>query len=465
MHRKRVWYLKRAAAAKIYGITAGIIVSHGGNSAIRKRSRIKGVFTVAQQALPAVTQVVAHCAGIDALIPKNTAAVLTPIQRAVAQNRCRTHPTGIKQLFLPCRTGIDLYDPAGPVEIAFERQNCSIVERYRRGIDRIAGGRGRNQRSAVRTGRQRIPKCLQVAEGMPQHLSRAGFVILAQRPMRRKDRIRVFRTVPRHAVPDIVAVTLAGPCGHLITQLIVIGNVILVRPAEPFIGHISFGAFGHIGAVSDRKRWLQRAPERSHLRLGLYGVAFEQPHRNQRLADQARLLADEPAQRFHKGAVQIAVLDGMARLVRHQLLEPRLGIGSQVRDQFELHPLGRPHHDAVRIEILGMQYRRDLQRFVAEPVGHRRRNTLHHRKHLRSAPAEIIGINDLASRPFDLHPANTGRRPAPVIVLPPGRKRRAACPQATQTQEKSAHHAQLPAFLTRYPSRSRISTTRSRKSP
>ena len=202
-----------------------------------------------------------------------------------------------------------------------------------------------------------------------------------QRPLRRQNGIGIFRTVFRDPRPHIVPVLFARPGGQLITELVVIRNIILIGTAKPLVEREFLRPFGQVGAVFDRKRGLQRTAERRHLRLVHHSVPFEEPDRQQHRTKQTRLLSDHVTDPFHEPPVQVAVLYGVPVFVRHQLFEPRLGERGRRRNRLQLDPFRRPHHDPVRNEIFGMQNYREPQRAVLEPVGNMRPHRVHIIRH------------------------------------------------------------------------------------
>ena len=317
VYRHRAGKRESPPVSSVEQILPRIVVTDRNQPASRKRRRIESVPSLAQRLAPPGAQIVPAGHRKHPLFPQRTAAVLAPVDHAVAQHRRRVDASGPCDPPLPARRQIDGHQTVRTVHVLFEREQRRAVEPHGRPVDGIARQGRRQNRGAVRLDGLRAPEAGQVVQrraGDPVH---RGPVILAQRPFGRQDRIRTPRPVIGHARPHVVAVSLPRPGHQLIAELVMVGNIVPVRPAEPLVERKPLLPLGQIGPVLDRKRRLKRAPERRHLRLGHHGVALEKPDRNEHRADETGLLPEHVPEPLHKTAVQIAVLHGMAVLVRH----------------------------------------------------------------------------------------------------------------------------------------------------
>ena len=230
-------------------------------------------------------------------------------------------------------------------------------------------GQSGQSRSAVLGRGQRIPIAFQFIEGLAEELLHVGLVELAQGDARGGQHVGVARTVPRDLVPDVLAVTLPGIGTYLVSQFVVVGDVVAVGAAEPAVDVAPVAADAAHRAVGHRERGLQPPSERRHHRLGHHGVALHSPDRHAQQADGRTLLPQHVAQGADDAPVEVVVLHGMAVFVGHELFVPRHRVALDGRRGEELHTLGEIHHQSVRLEILGVHDEGDAHRAVAEAVG------------------------------------------------------------------------------------------------
>ena len=320
MYRKGIRKIETPSVARIEAVTPRIIVTDRRQPAVGQRRREQRLTAFAQGPASAGAQVVTARPRRHALFPQRAAPVLRPVQRTVVQHRRRIDASRPEQPAFAACPRIDRHDAARLVHIAFQRQQRRIVQRHRGIVDRITGNRRRQRFAAVRFDGLRTPEPSQLVERVARDLVDRRAVVLMQRPLRRQNGIGIFRTVFRDPRPHIVPVLFARPGGQLITELVVIRNIILIGTAKPLVEREFLRPFGQVGAVFDRKRGLQRTAERRHLRLVHHSVPFEEPDRQQHRTKQTRLLSDHVTDPFHEPPVQVAVLYGVPVFVGYQLL-------------------------------------------------------------------------------------------------------------------------------------------------
>ncbi len=207
---------------------------------------------------------------------------------------------------------------------------------------------------------------------------------------------------------------------QLIAVLVHPRHIPPVRPGDPMVAPES-----DIRTVlreqrphPDRKRRLPGPSELRILGFGQRGIALQEPLRHDEHPDTGPGLSEEPRRNPRQPAPQRRQLHHMPALVHSQLFEPRFGIHlSGRRRSHQLHPLGRPHHLAVRVEVFGVQQDRDALRRAGETVRDGRGDGVQKTGHRHRRRSIKIGVDELVGRSFDLPPPQTGRSATVIIEL------------------------------------------------
>ena len=268
-------------AAHVEEVAAVVAVVDRGERAVGQRRRVEGGAQAPVGAHPSGAQVEAHDLRVDPLGPKRAGAELAPVKRAVAERRLRADNACVPYHTLLPGPRVDRHEPREAVEVALERYDRRVVGCHRVGVCGIAPRRDVDQCPAVLELRQAVPVASQVAERLAQQCPDRRFVVFAQRDRSGEQRERVVGRVACHPVPDVGAVSLVRPGHELVSELVVVGDEVLVRSAEPFIGLEHLAVAVEVGAVFERERGLEGAPERGELCFGQRGVAFEHPDRHE----------------------------------------------------------------------------------------------------------------------------------------------------------------------------------------
>ena len=306
----------------------------------------------------------------------------------------------------------------------------------------VSVGQRRQRRSALLDGRERRPEALQRVERLAEEAVDARVVELLQGDARREDHVGVARTVPRHLVPDVLTVALPGVGADLVSQLVVVGDVVAVGAAKPLVD-VAPAAAALIphplhGAVAHREGGLQSAAERRQHRLRHHGIALHGPDAHEEQPDGRALLAKYVAQYADQPPGEVVVLHGVAVFVRDELLVPRHRVGVDGRRGEELHTLRQVHDQSVREEVLGVHDEGDAHRAVAETVGDVGLHGAHVKERARGHARHRIGIDHPHVGRADRRPLHRSVR-SPRIVLrrcAPGRAQR---PHEGQDKQQALH--------------------------
>ena len=396
---------------------------------------------------------------IDPLLEEGRTPVLGPPHPPVGQRRpCRDEPRAGHRPLAACPP-VDHHEARRTVEIALHGQHGRIAQRQGPLIGgMVALGQRRERRGAVLGLRKRIPEALQFVEGLTEELRHIRVVIFLQPGPGRGDQVGVARSVPSHPVPDVLTVALPGIRADLVTQFVVVGDVVAVGAAEPLVDIAPVARSPAVAphaphrAVGHREGGLEPPAERRHHRLGHHGVALHGPDRHAEQADGRSLLPEHVAQGADHTAVEVVVLHGMAVLVGHKLLVPRHRVAVNGRRSEELHTLREIHHQSVRLEILRVQDEGDAHRAVAEAVVDRRT----HRTHVEERPGgqgrSRVGIDHPYVGGADRRPLHRGVG-TPRVILRGGalHARQQTRQQAESGKDlfRMAHHVRSPPFCSR----------------
>ena len=357
---------------------------------------------------------------VDPLLEERRTPVLRPPDPPVGVGRPRGDAARVGHGAFASRLRVDRNEARRAVVVGFEREDPLRVDGQRKGIGRVALHRLRREIARrIAPGGQGVPVVVQPVERLGEERTHVGAIEFFQRDRGGEDHVGVAGPVPRHLVPDVLAVARVGVGGDLVAQVVVIGHVGAVRAAEPAVD-VAAAAHGVAeGAVLHGERRLQRTAERRHLRLHLHGVAFDEPDGQQQQSHGRTLLSEHVAQPLDDAAVEVVVLHGVAVFVRHELLVPRHRVAVDCGRGEELHALGQPHHQPVRAEVLGVHDERDFQRPVAESVADRGPRGLDEMERAPCDRAGRVGEDDLHVGGADRPPAQRGGVGPPAVILRP----------------------------------------------
>ena len=384
--------------------------------------------------------------GVDPLLEELRTAVLRPPYAPAVHRRAGRDQPRITHRLLGTGTGVEPYETRRTVVIGLEHQQRRVAERQRPLVGRVVSfGHRHERRGAVPGSGQRIPMTFQRVEGLAKKFTDIRAVIFFKRDTGRGQHIGVARTEPRHPVPHVLVVTRIGIRTYLVSQFVMVGDIVAVGSAEPLVDVAAVAAplviapHASHGTVAHRERRLQPAAERRHGGFRHHGIALHRPYRHAQQADSRALLPEDIAQGAYHAAIQVVILHRMAVFVRHELFVPRHGIAVDGRRSEELHTLGQVHHQPVRLKILGVHDEGDAHGAVAEPV---RDVGLHgadvkqraacHTRHGIGIDHPHVGRADRAP----LQPRGVG---TPRVILRPGFRRDAQGAQEQCGIQQPAH--------------------------
>ena len=342
---------------------------------LARRNGVERMAAAREDARGAVGEVHPAELRADPLLEELRAAVLGPPDAAVARDRTGRDRSRAGERPLGPRAGVDRHEARRTVVVLFQHQSRRVVERQRPPVGGIVALRHRDQRTGALFGNgQRGPVALQIVERFAEERRDVGAVVFLERDARGRQHVGVARAEAGHFVPDVLAVAVVGVGADLVAQLVVVGHVVAVRAAEPFVdvpavAAPAVGADAAQGPVADRERGLQPPAERRHRRFGHHGVALHGPDGHAEQSDGRPLLSEQVAQHADHAPVEVVVLYGVAVFVGHELLEPRHRVAVDGRRREKLHALGQVHDQTVRPEVLGVHDERNAHRAVGEAFG------------------------------------------------------------------------------------------------
>ena len=205
---------------------------------------------------------------VDPLLEELRTAVLRPPYAPAGHRGAGRNQARIAHRLLGTGTGVEPYETRRTVVIGLEHQHRRIAERQWPLVGRVVSlGHGYERRGAVPGSGQRIPMTFQRVEGLAEKLTDVRTVIFFERDAGGGQHIGVARTEPRHPVPHVLVVTRIGIRTDLVSQFVMVGDIVAVGSTEPLVDVAAVAAplviapHASHGTVAHRERRLQPAAE------------------------------------------------------------------------------------------------------------------------------------------------------------------------------------------------------------